>query len=331
MVKGSRETERRGIASSSSKKRVGEQAGLEETRRQEKRQQMASDAALATSQQDPITRLATGNPLTPENADPDDNDNQDIDEEDDDVDDELFEEIAYLRELQRNGKISAIEADDLVEWAEEEIAKGKDLTDISQIIRSPSKREKILTSCRFVGKRRVPQIKDNVPRQLWYGNTPRSSKTSQRKPNQTFDGSPTLSPAVISAASMSVEEQWDRFKDEHPSQEGFERHEHLEIWMVTMDMKIRQAENLIQELQRQSSIKKDKITKFKDGDVFEKFTRQLQSEIFTVPLCANRFELGNLINPRVEPNPESPIFYMVSEDGEEIFQASAFWEVLDPV
>ena len=125
MVKGSRETERRGIASSSSKKRVGEQAGLEEIRGQEKRQQMASDAALATSQQDPITRLATGNPLTPENADPDDNDNQDIDEEDDDVDDELFEEIAYLRELQRNGKISVIDADNLAEWAEEELPKGK--------------------------------------------------------------------------------------------------------------------------------------------------------------------------------------------------------------
>ena len=49
----------------------------------------------------------------------------------------------------------------------------------------------------------------------------------------------------------------------------------MEIWTVTMDMKIRQAENLIQELQRNSSINKDKITKFKDGDVFEKFTRQL--------------------------------------------------------
>ena len=305
MVKGSRETERRGIASSSSKKRAGEQAGLEEIRGQEKRQQTASDAALATSQQDPAMRLAAGNSSTPENTDPKDMDNHDDDdEEDDDMDDGLFEEIAYLRELQRNGKISVIEADDLVEWAEEEIAKGKELAEISQVIRSPSKRAKILTSCRFVGNRRVPQIKDNVPRQLWYGNTPRSSKTSIRMPSQTFDGSPTLSPAVISAASMSVEEQWDRFQDEHPLQEGFERYEHLEIWMVIMDMKIRQAENLIQELQRQSSIKKDKITKFKDGDVFEKFTRQLQSEIFTVPLCANRFELGNLINPRVEPNPD---------------------------
>ena len=316
MVKGSRETERRGIASSSSKKRAGEQAGLEEIRGQEKRQQTASDAAFATSQQDPATRLAAGNSSTPENTDPKDMDNHDDDdEEDDDMDDGLFEEIAYLRELQRNGKISVIEADDLVEWAEEEIAKGKELAEISQVIRSPSKRAKILTSCRFVGNRRVPQIKDNVPRQLWYGNTPRNSKTSRRMPSQTFDGSPTLSPAVISAASMSVEEQWDRFQDEHPLQEGFERYEQLEIWMVTMDMKIRQAENLIQELQRQSSIKKDKITKYKDGDVFEKFSRQLQSEIFTVPLCANRFELGNLINPRVEPNPESPIFYMVSEDG----------------
>ena len=329
MVKGSREIESRGMSRSSSKKRVGEQAGLEEIGEREKRQkQVATDPASAASQQDPATRLAAGNSSTPENSDPKDMDNHDDDEEDDEMEDDLFEEIAYLRELQRNGKISVIEADDLVEWAEEEIAKGKELTEISQVIRSPSKRAKILTSCRFVGNRRVPQIKDNVPRQLWYGNTPRSSKTSRRMPSQTFDGSPTLSPAVISAASMSVEEQWDRFQDEHPLQEGFERYEQLEIWMVTMDMKIRQAENLIQELQRQSSIKKDKITKYKDGDVFEKFSRQLQSEIFTVPLCANRFELGNLVNPRIEPDPESPIFYMVNEDGEEVFQASAFGKSL---
>ena len=57
-----------------------------------------------------------------------------------------------------------------------------------------------------------------------------------------------------------------------------------------MDMKIHQAKNLIQELQRDSSIKKDKITKVKDGDVFEKFTRPLQAEIITVPLCANRLK-----------------------------------------
>ena len=94
----------------------------------------------------------------------------------------------------------------------------------------------------------------------------------QKKSERNFDGLSTLSPAVISAAAMSVEEQWEHFQDEHLLQEGFKRYQQMEIWMVTMDMKICQAENLID-----SSIKKDKITKFKDGDVFEKFTRQLQA------------------------------------------------------
>ena len=127
---------------------------------------------------------------------------------------------------------------------------------------------------------------------------------------------------------MSVEEQWEHFQDEHPLQEGFERYQQIEIWMVTMDMKIRQADHLIQDLQRDSSIKRDKITKVTDEDVFEKFTRQLQAKTFTIRLCANRFELGNLVNPRVKPDPESPIFYMQNEDDEMILKASAYGKAL---
>ena len=70
MLKGSRETESRGMSRSSSKKRVGEQAGLEEIGEREKRQkQVATDPASAASQQDPATRLAAGNSSTPENSD----------------------------------------------------------------------------------------------------------------------------------------------------------------------------------------------------------------------------------------------------------------------
>jgi hypothetical protein len=60
-----------------------------------------------------------------------------------------------------------------------------------------------------------------------------------------------------------------------------------------MEVKIKQAENVIKELTSQAASKKEKVLKFRAGDVFEKYVRDLKAEIMNVPFCAKRFDYGS--------------------------------------
>ena len=84
-----------------------------------------------------------------------------------------------------------------------------------------------------------------------------------------------------------------------------------------MEVKIKQAETLIKELTAQSANKK--VSKFKPGDVFERFSRDLKAELITVPLCVKRLDEGPLVHPRALPDPKASIYFYEDDDGKEVF------------
>ena len=86
---------------------------------------------------------------------------------------------------------------------------------------------------------------------------------------------------------------WSNFQDEHSEGEVLSQVQR-KIWNARMEVKIKQAETLIKELTTQSANKK--VSKFKPGDVFERFSRDLKAELITVPLCLKRLDEGPLVN-----------------------------------
>ena len=52
-----------------------------------------------------------------------------------------------------------------------------------------------------------------------------------------------------------------------------------------------------------------KATKFKDGDKFDRYERNVNAELTSIPLVANILQNGQLLNPRIIPDPKSKIFY----------------------
>ena len=123
---------------------------------------------------------------------------------------------------------------------------------------------------------------------------------------------------------MSGEEQWHQFSDEYQLDQRLDVIS-VEVWNATMDVKIKQAEALIKELTAQIANKK--VSKFKPNDVFDRFARDLKSELITVPLCANRLRFGHLVHPRILPDPNHEIFKRVI-DGSCVFDAKTFGKAL---
>jgi hypothetical protein len=123
----------------------------------------------------------------------------------------------------------------------------------------------------------------------------------------------------------SGEEQLDQFQDEYDPRAALDDIDR-KVWNSTTEVKIKQAESLLKELTAQSVHKK--ISKFKTGDIFERYARDLKAELITVPLCANRLDKGHLVHPRRIPNPRSSIFCSIDDNGAAVFDSKGYGNCL---
>ena len=55
-----------------------------------------------------------------------------------------------------------------------------------------------------------------------------------------------------------------------------------------------------------------RFPKLSTKDIFDKWSRNLKTELNTIPLCSGRFEKESLQNPRLEPNASYDIFMDVN-------------------
>ena len=67
-----------------------------------------------------------------------------------------------------------------------------------------------------------------------------------------------------------------------------------------MSVKVKMVENLDKSIN--AGITYKKLPKFGPRDVFERWSRNLKTELGTIPLCGKRLQYGHLQNPRSRPN-----------------------------
>ena len=197
---------------------------------------------------------------------------------------QLQEAFQYLDELRHEGKLTAKQVDDLIEWAEDEIDNGETVDDVVNILKRAKKRVQIYSLPRFVGSKRVPQITLSYPRKSRRENTPEVPLDSLVEDDDFKAATPMLSEARSSSESVPSEEQWAYFRDEYAVDMKLDEVS-VKVWNAEMDVKIKKAENVIKEITAQAVSKKEKFSKFKVGDVFEKYARDLKAEILNVPFC----------------------------------------------
>ena len=110
--------------------------------------------------------------------------------------------------------------------------------------------------------------------------------------------------------SQSIKElDWLKFTDEYESDTVLEKMER-DIWNSELKAKIRLIENLQKEVTEQMSHKK--FSKYKSGDVYQKWLKGIKTEILPIPFCEMRIEHGPLQNPRRIPDPKSKLFQDVT-------------------
>ena len=85
-----------------------------------------------------------------------------------------------------------------------------------------------------------------------------------------------------------------------------------------MNVKRELAKNLDKSINSYMGYKTFQKLSFKN--IFKKWSRNLETEWNTIPLCSERFEKDPLKHPRLEPNAECYIF----EDKNEKFNAPSF-------
>jgi len=278
---------------------------------------------------DQVERMVSDGPSTPvdDQNDPEEENEGELSEEEED---ELQEAFDYLFELKRDGKLSAVEVDDLIEWAEDEIDHGQSVDYVVGYLKRQKKRAQIFSLPRFVGRKREPQIPLCYTRTADRQEQREAAKERDREElqqQQRLQNMTPMSEATTSSSSSSPpEDPWDYFRDEYASDKKLDEVS-VEIWNAEMEVKIKQAENVIKELTSQAASKKEKVLKFRAGDVFEKYVRDLKAEIMNVPFCAKRFDYGSLINPREIPNPKSAIYYQ-EIGGNEVFNPKVYGKAL---
>ena len=96
-----------------------------------------------------------------------------------------------------------------------------------------------------------------------------------------------------------------KFGDEFPpSTSNLESYERSK-WRAELAVKSKMVENLDKSINTGMSFKK--FPKFGPRDVFERWIRDLKTELGTIPLCGKRLQFGHLSNPRSKPSAQFKI------------------------
>ena len=229
--------------------------------------------------------------------------------------------------LEGRGQLSFEDIELLMEYVDARLAKKVSRQDLASRLRSPSQRGFCLRTAMKHKKQQQQQQKEEDFRQS------ASSKASVLPEIGFSPGISTLtknstntSPVKLSIANTSStttisNDIWSKFMDEYKSFDMDLKDNERSMWLATMNVKIKLAENLDKSINASTSSKK--FTKLGTKDIFERWSRNLKTELNTIPLCAGRLETGPLVHPRVEPRPEYYIF--MDEDGKfdsELFQAA---------
>ena len=257
-------------------------------------------SALADTSSSTPQKLPEEDQIVDDNPESENEENDEEHELSEEEEKQLEEAFDYLMQLCKEGKLTATQVDDLIEWAEEEAEAGQDIGWIVGSLRRTKKREQVFTLPRFVGRKRIPQICQSYTRT--------SERVEARKVG-AVEGGTSQKETLISeeppeAAPGSV--LWNQFKDEHSACDQLDQVQR-EVWIAQMEVKIKQVETLIKAIDSQDPTKK--VTKFKDGEVFERYERNVKAELTSIPLVEICLEHGQLVNPRKMPDPVSKIFY----------------------
>ena len=143
------------------------------------------------------------------------------------------------------------------------------------------KRAQILTLPCFIGRKRIPQIC-----QLYS----RTSEREAERTSQIYNIGNSEQEIPISEESpihtASGGEQWHQFNDEFGINDQLGPIQR-QVWIAQMNIKIKQVETLIKTIDSQDPTRK--LTKFKDGEIFERYERYVKAELTSIPLVANIF------------------------------------------
>ena len=120
----------------------------------------------------------------------------------------------------------------------------------------------------------------------------------------------TISPNSIVLIANDLQDateetKWSLFGHEHGRDRVLSYMER-ELWNAEMRVKTESARDLSKEFTAKMAQKM--FTNFKATDCFERWARDLKSQLIPYPLCGKRLELGELKNPRLKPDPTSPLF-----------------------
>ena len=222
------------------------------------------------------------------------------------------------------GSITFEDVEAIMEYVDKKLTDGLPRADLAKRLKSPVQRTSCVLSAKKGTKSSGVKEKDEDISQL-VGQGARVLTGNLRSPSMramtTSDITQTPSKASIVTTSSMVNtsnDQWENFADEFESYDICLNENDRRKWQATLNVKIEMAKNLDKSINSYTGSKK--FPKYGSKDVFEKWSRNLTTELNTIPLCAGRLESGALENPRVEPNSEFIIF--IDENDE--FDTSLF-------
>ena len=218
--------------------------------------------------------------------------------------DELEEAMDGLADLFTDGMLSEEELQIIWDFIEQKLLSGLPRAEIARRIENPKQRNILL----LLGKRcKESPSKCSVITNSYVETSPVSNIG---KVNATLSTAASISPTSVMATEnqtleMRDEPEWNQFQDEHDKNRAL-THMEREIWNAEMKVKVELAKDLSKELT--AKIAQKNFNRFKATDCFERWARDLRSQLITIPLCGKRLDLGELKNPRVKPEPMSPLF-----------------------
>ena len=224
----------------------------------------------------------------------------------------LDQAIEDIIQAEQNGYMEIDETQILMDYIDSKLAQGLKREDLAKRISSPSQKAFIIRSAKNNKKKQTGKTfdEDFLQRsgskakvfQEMVGNSGMSDLTK----SGVFQ-TPIKSTIADNSSMINVsDDEWLKFADEHDSVNMSLDETARAMWQAKMYVKIQLAKNLDKSINSYMGSKR--FPKLGGRDSFEKWNRNMNTELSTIPLCAGRLETGALKNPRVEPMPECNIF-----------------------
>ena len=237
--------------------------------------------------------------------DEEENDGSEI-HEDEDNSDENCEEgqtlmdtaINDIYEKVEDGRLSISQAQFIMSYVEQKMKEGLPESFVISMISRPN----FLLMLHSTNEN-VCSSSSTQPQQLPESNVTRNAKESDCERDNVINDD------KMNKSLSTTEAEWLKFRDEYESEMILDKVER-EIWNSELRAKIKLIENLQKEVTEQMSHKK--FSKYKEGDVYQRWLKGIKTEILPIPFCEMRIEHGPLCNPRRKPDPRSNIFQDVT-------------------